>query len=433
MKVAIIGLGYIGLPTAIIAAQAGLEVFGFDIDKEKIKKINNGDPVIQEKEIYERLNDVIKNKKLIAKSELEVADVFLISVPTPFTDEKKADLSYVYSACDSIANVFKKNDLVILESTVPVGTTEKISKYLSDNTNLIAGQDFFVAHCPERVLPGNIFFELINNSRIIGGINQESVELAKKFYEKFVISEMYCTDAPTAEIVKLIENSYRDVCIAFAHQVAEMARSINLNPYEIINLANKHPRVKILNPTCGVGGHCIAVDPWFLIETFENSDLLKQARSVNDRQPKYVIQKINREIELFNLNNNKKPNVIICGVSYKPDIDDLRESPALRITQEIDKQKNCKLFVCEPNVSKNVLENFGLNSIDLKLVFEHADILVCLVGHKQFKLCKDEFIKFNKFLDFCGISYKEAPIGNFSTNYFLAGHKNSSLTYGKFE
>lgn len=289
-KVCIMGLGYIGLPTAIVAAEHGFEVVGFDIDAQRVERINNYDPVIDEPEVYERLKPLVTSQQFYATTTLEASDCFIIAVPTPFKEEKKADLSYVYQATRALVPILKKGDVVILESTIPVGTTDYCAQLLQQETGMVAGTDFFVAHCPERVLPGKIFYELIYNARIIGGINQESMNQAKQFYKQFVKGSLYLTNATAAEMVKLVENSSRDVAIAFANQIASMAYSIGLDPFEIIELANKHPRVKLLNPSCGVGGHCIAVDPWFLVETFpKESELLKTARMINDAKPHQVI------------------------------------------------------------------------------------------------------------------------------------------------
>src|SRR3989338_75848 len=252
-KVAVVGLGYIGLPTAIIATQAGLDVIGIDRDADRVRKINNGVAVIQEPEIADKLTEALATNRLKVSTIYEPADFFIIAVPTPFTDDKKADLSYVIAAATSIATVLKPGDTVILESTVPVGTTRMLTDFFAHKTGMKAGLEFFVAHCPERVLPGNIFHELRVNDRIIGGIDRSSTRHVANFYTSFVSGDLYLTSAEAAEMTKLVENSYRDVNIAISHQVASMAYSIGLDPYEVIELANKHPRVKLLNPTCGVG------------------------------------------------------------------------------------------------------------------------------------------------------------------------------------
>lgn len=411
MKVCIMGLGYIGLPTAIIAAEHGLNVLGFDIDIQRVERINKCDPVIQEPEIFIKLNNVLTQGNFKASTTLEHADYFIIAVPTPFKEEKKADLSYVWKAATLLAPFIKQGTTIILESTVPVGTTDQLAKFLATKSNLKAGQDFFVAHCPERVLPGKIFFELIENTRVIGGINQESVHQAKLFYKEFVKGHLYLTNTTTAEMVKLVENSSRDTAIAFANQIASMAYSIGLDPFEIIELANKHPRVSILNPSCGVGGHCIAVDPWFLVETFpEQTKLLKAARIINDEKPAQVVSLTRNCINALQKKIDKKPCILALGLTYKPDIDDLRESPALTIVKKLSKYSDIQLLVCEPNIATQQLEQSLDNTaiVSLKDGIEKADIILCLVKHKQFRDLKEEHLSHKKILDFCGLMY-ESP------------------------
>lgn len=406
-NISILGLGYIGLPTAIISAQAGYQVFGFDTDKNKIEKINSFNPLICEPEIEEKLYTVLQNKSFKAYNILQPADIFIIAVPTPFKENKKADLSYVFSATEIIAEKIIPGNLVILESTVPVGTTYKIAKILEEKTGLKTGTDFFVAHCPERVLPGKIFQELILNSRIIGGICEQSTELAKTFYSKFVKGELFLTDDKTAEMVKLIENSSRDVQIALANQIAGMCESVGINPFNVINLANKHPRVKILNPSCGVGGHCIAVDPWFLVESFpENSLLLKTAREINDSKPENIIKKVKKKAKLL---ITKPAKVLALGLTFKQDIDDLRESPALKIALKLNQDNLIDLAVLEPNISQEKLKNLGLNNIfNIKNFQDHinwADIILILVNHKQFFDIKNLNLLNKEIIDSSGLLY----------------------------
>lgn len=407
-KVCIMGLGYIGLPTAIIAADSGYDVAGFDIDADRVHKINQGDPVIHEPEIYEKLQCALGTERLKATTIMSQADFFIVAVPTPFKENKKADLSYVYSAADKIAPVLEKGNVVILESTIPVGTTDAIACYLQEKTGLIPGKDFYVAHCPERVLPGKIFQELIENDRIIGGINQESVIAAKEFYKRFVHGQLYLTDATTAEMVKLVENSSRDAQIAFANQVASMAYSVGLNPYEVIELANKHPRVKILNPGCGVGGHCIAVDPWFLVETFpQHTQLLKAARDVNDGKPYEVINCVKSAVAEWQKTTSKRCKVAVFGATYKPNVDDLRESPALHIAQELRTHTEFDLLVVEPHVNKNKLSAIVGDCVaSFTQALEEADILVFLVGHTRFKAFDHKLIEGKKIIDYCGMFYE---------------------------
>lgn len=404
-KVCVVGLGYIGLPTAIVAAQAGLEVIGVDIDKTRIDCINKCCPVIEEPEIVEKLHDVLSSKRFKASLVYEQADYFIIAVPTPFTEDKKADLSYVFAAATSIAGVLKQGDTVILESTVPVGTTKILSTFLAEKTGLDFGIDFFVAHCPERVLPGNIFHELKVNDRVIGGIDRGSTRHVATFYKYFVSGDLYLTNAETAEMIKLVENSYRDVNIAISHQVASMAYSIGIDPYEVIELANKHPRVNLLKPTCGVGGHCLAVDPWFLVESFpQHTRLLRTAREVNDNKPAEVVAFIDKSIEQWSKINKEKCRVLILGATYKPDVDDLRESPALLIAQQIVTNKKIEVMICEPHVSKERLPaSLREKTSSLLDGVSSADIIVCLVAHSQFKTLDKKLLAHKKVLDFCGL------------------------------
>ena len=406
-KVCVMGLGYIGLPTSIIAAENGYDVIGYDINEHRIERIKNADPVIKEPEVEQKLKDVLKSKKFKATAQLEPADYFIVAVPTPFKDGKKADLSYVYHAVRSLAPVLEKGNTVILESTIPVGTTDDVAALLQAETGFKKGLDFFVAHCPERVLPGKIFYELVYNARIIGGIDRASLASAKEFYKAFVKGKLYLTNATTAEMVKLIENSSRDVQVAFAHQVASMANSIGLDPYEVIELANRHPRVNVLKPTCGVGGHCLAVDPWFLIETFpEHTNLLKTARWINDIKPQEVIRKINREALAWKMKNDKPCKVLLLGATYKADVDDLRESPALYIARSLSGLKNIDLMVCEPHADRVELSRL----VEAKLVefedgIEKADLIVSLVPHKQFKSLPYLELSSKKVIDYCGLCY----------------------------
>lgn len=406
-KICIMGLGYIGLPTAVVAAEHGFDVIGYDIDAQRVARINNFDPVIDEPEIYERLKPLVESKKLQATTVIEDADCFIIAVPTPFKEEKKADLSYVFHATKAVIPVLKKGDVIIIESTIPVGTTEQCAQLLEQETGMKAGKDFFVAHCPERVLPGKIFFELVYNARIIGGINQESMNQAKLFYKKFVKGSLYLTNATAAEMVKLVENSSRDVAIAFANQVASMAYSIGLDPFEIIELANKHPRVKLLNPSCGVGGHCIAVDPWFLIETFpEQSQLLHAARKINDEKPHQVIACVSSWIEEFKKKTGKNPTVLALGLTFKADVNDLRESPALEIAHVLAQKNDISLLLCEPHVETTLVQSLiNKPHVSLQDGIEAADIIVCLVHHTHFKGIDRNTLGSKKILDFCGLFY----------------------------
>lgn len=407
-KVCVVGLGYIGLPTAIIAAQAGLNVVGIDINEEIIDCINRCCPIIQEPEITEHLQEVLNTEHFYATTVYESADFFIIAVPTPFTDDKKADLSYVYAATKSIAGVLKKGDTVILESTVPVGTTQILATMLAAKTGLLAGEDFFIAHCPERVLPGNIFKELKVNDRIIGGLDKGSTQHVATFYKYFVSGDLYLTTAEIAEMTKLVENSYRDVNIAFAHQIASMSKAAGIDPYELIELANKHPRVNILKPTAGVGGHCLAVDPWFLIQTFPAATtLLKEARLVNDHRPLEILDTIKHAVHRWKTEQQKEScTLLLLGLTYKPDIDDLRESPAVTIALSLLKEAGINLMICEPHVATKFWNKYlSSYAVSLEEGTQKADIIVTLVGHSVFKTIDKKIIAHKKTLDFCGLFY----------------------------
>ena len=405
-KVCIAGLGYIGLPTAILAAQSGLSVIGVDVDAKRVKSINSMISPIEEPEVEKRLSIVITNGLLKAQTYYETADYYIIAVPTPFTEDKKADLAFVFESARSIAAVLKKGDTVILESTVPVGTTKLLTEFLSHESKLQSGLDFFVAHCPERVLPGNIFHELQVNDRVIGGIDRGSTRHVATFYKNFVSGDLYLTTAEAAEMTKLVENSYRDVNIAISHQIASMAYEIGLDPYEIIELANKHPRVKLLKPTCGVGGHCLAVDPWFLIESFpQQTALLKAARMINDSKPFEVIKRIEKKAEEWKRIRKKDTcTILVLGLTYKANVDDIRESPALTIAKELVSKKNFDVIVCDPHVESSRLDPLLSNcKTTLTEGIAKADVIVCLVAHDEFKVIDKIVISHKKILDFCGI------------------------------
>jgi UDP-N-acetyl-D-mannosaminuronic acid dehydrogenase len=352
----------------------------------------------------------------------EQADYFMIAVPTPFTDDKKADISYVWHAADMIAKVLQKGNVVILESTVPVGATQELAQRLAQKTGLTAGKDFYVAHCPERVLPGNIFHELVHNDRIIGGIDQTSVKKAKQIYQSFVTGSLYLTDDKTAEMVKLLENSSRDVEIAFAHQAASMARAAGLDPYKVIELANKHPRVNILRPTAGVGGHCIAIDPWFLIETFpEHTKLLHAARMVNDQRPVEVIAHINQLVDAWKTQNTRTCTVALFGLTYKANVDDLRESPAVHIAQTLIQDDSVSWLVCEPHVgAKDVPEHIKPYATDLAHALTKADIVVFLVGHNRFKAIDRKVLAKKRIVDVCGLFYEPTKQSDQSMQFWPA-------------
>jgi UDP-N-acetylglucosamine 2-epimerase (non-hydrolysing) len=412
--VCMVGLGYIGLPTALVAARAGFCVIGLDIDEQRVARINQGTLSIQEPFFEQKLQEAQRSGNFKATTLIESANYFVIAVPTPFTHDRKADLSYVFAAAKTIAQVLKQGDVVILESTVPVGTTKQLADYLAQQSGMAVGVHFFVAHCPERVLPGNIFHELVHNPRIIGGISPTCVEQAKLFYKRFVKGALYLTDAVTAEMVKLVENSSRDNAIAFANQVASMSYAAGLDPFEVIELANKHPRINILRPSCGVGGHCIAVDPWFLVQTFpEQAQLLKTAREINDAKPQEVLSFIRQRLDADGQSRQRPACVLVLGLTYKPDVDDLRESPALAIAQELNSWKDCMLLVCEPQVEREQLYPYFKQHqvVPLEQGIERADLIISLVAHSQFKILVHHRVR-HKILDFCGLLHiprQESP------------------------
>jgi UDP-N-acetyl-D-mannosaminuronic acid dehydrogenase len=409
-KISIVGLGYIGLPTALIVANKNLQVFGFDIDKEKIKKIKDGISTISEPGAQELLSQAISQKKLVVSNKLKSADCFIITVPTPFKampcakEKNQADLSYVFQAATEISKKIKPGNLVILESTVPVGTTKNVTKLIQSQSKLKAGIEFFIAYCPERVLPGKIFSELIYNDRIIGGMCEKSTDRAKNFYKLFVKGTCHTTDAATAEMIKLVENSSRDVQIAFSNQVAQMCETRNIDPFEVIELANKHPRINLLLPGCGVGGHCIAVDPWFLIEKFPKSTtLLRESRKINNKKPYIVIKNILKAAKNFVKKYKKQPHVLVLGLTFKPDVGDIRQSPALFISKVLSKWG--KLFhmkVHEPMISKEFIKEAGLTAVEnINLAVKKADIIVSLVKHKQFRKIDQKNILHKIIIDPC--------------------------------
>tara|TARA_B100000212_G_scaffold342565_1_gene330662 strand:+ start:2287 stop:3510 length:1224 start_codon:yes stop_codon:yes gene_type:complete len=383
----ILGLGYIGLPTAAILCSAGHKINGVDINKNLVKDLRNGLIHISEPDLHDLVKDSLKSNKLIISNKPISADIHFITVPTPLLnlDQKslKADLSNVINAAKAIANILKKNDLIILESTCPVGTTIKISEIVSKESG-ISREDFHIVYCPERVLPGNIINEIKSNNRVIGADSEKAKELAVNFFSSFSNGALMTTDSKTAELIKLSENAYRDLNIAFANELSMICDQFNINTQQLINIANQHPRVNILKPGIGVGGHCIAVDPWFIIsELPEQTELIKKARQVNLKKTHWVLSKIKKTIRNFeNRNKNKKVFTYgFFGITFKPDVDDTRESPALWIINQLIASK-INLLVYDPNVSQS--------KIDIKIspyeeVLEKSDLNFILVGHKEFK------------------------------------------------
>lgn len=392
-SICVVGAGYIGLPTAALLASSGFQVTVCDIKKDVVNTINKGQTHIVEKGLNELVKKSVQNNKLRASSVPIKADVYIISVPTPFhktltnikTGTPKPDLSYIEHATKNISAVAPDNALIILESTVPVGTTALVSELIIKDTG--KGKSFNVAHCPERVIPGNIIYELEHNDRIVGGITQAATDIAAEFYRSFVSGEVHKTTASTAEMCKLTENAYRDVNIAFANELS-MIIDPDINVHEVIRLANFHPRVNILEPGCGVGGHCISVDPWFIVDqTNGKSHLIHTARNTNITKEAWVIEKIQSE-------HHNNPNLpIICyGLTYKPNVDDLRESPALNIARRLTSDQ-INVYVVEPNI-KDIT---GLRMMDFETAKTSMALHIILVKHDQFQ----NFTDFSgKYLDF---------------------------------
>ncbi len=396
--ITILGMGYIGLPTAIAFAKAGFTVKGFDVNKKVIETLKAGHIHIVEPSLQEAFEEALKSGRLIPTDKLEKSDVFIISVPTPFKkdhEEKIADLSYVESASREVATVLEENNLIILESTVPPMTTKLMTDILERESG-ISRDKFMSVHCPERVLPGRILYELEHNDRIIGAERREAGEYTKVIYDAMVKEgTCYITDDITAEMCKLVENTFRDVNIAFANELSVICDKLGIDVFELIKLANKHPRVNILTPGAGVGGHCLAVDPWFIVEKFpKEANVIREARLINDFKPRFIVNKVD-EI----LKGNKELTIGVLGLAYKPDIDDLRESPAMEIA-EILRDKGYKVVACEPNVNSKEVNGFELYSFDE--IVAKADYLVLTQGHKEFKE-KIEVLRNKKIYDCLGI------------------------------
>ncbi|MCF6806997.1 UDP-N-acetyl-D-mannosamine dehydrogenase [Thiotrichales bacterium 19S9-12] len=374
-KINVYGLGYIGLPTASLLATKGYDVLGIDISKKVVDMINSGEVHIVEPDLDILVKSAVNSNKLQASLKPKPADIHIIAVPTPFKENYQPDLSYVESAVKNLCDVLKNEDLVILESTSPVGTTEFIYDTIRDlKPNL---KEVYVSHSPERVIPGRVLLELVENDRVIGGINQISTEKTIEFYQGFVKGKVLATNARTAEMTKLTENSFRDVNIAFANELSLICHKLGIDVWELIRLANHHPRVNILQPGPGVGGHCIAVDPWFIVSAAPNeAKLIKKSREINDYKPQWVIDQVIKQADKF-----KHPVVACLGATFKADIDDLRESPALSIIKELKHKLSSRVLVVEPNVDS--LEDIELT--DLEHALKQADIILILVDHKEFK------------------------------------------------
>lgn len=391
-----LGLGYIGLPTAALIASKGLNVTGVDISQHVVDTINEGKIHIVEPELGGLVHYVVNKGYLKASTKPVTADVYLIAVPTPFKDNHVPDLVYVESAVKSMIPTLQKGALVILESTSPVGTTHKIQEIICKERPDLK-DEIYIAYCPERVLPGNVIYELEQNDRAIGGIDEASTDKAVSFYKYFVKGELHKTNSQTAEMCKLVENSSRDVQIAFANELSMICDKANINVWELIRLANKHPRVNILQPGTGVGGHCIAVDPWFIVSEFpEEAKIIRAAREINNYKTEWAIEKVKNAALQFKIDNGRDAIIACMGLAFKPNIDDLRESPALRVAEQINADGFKVLFV-EPNLEAH--DKFELTT--LTEAKSNCDIMVFLVAHKEFKGLNGD-VK-TQVLDFCGV------------------------------
>lgn len=402
-NIVMVGLGYIGLPTAALMASKKFNVLGVDIDQAVVNTINEGKIHIVEPDLSGIVKDVVSKKTLRAATTPDFADVFMIAVPTPFKNGFRPDISYVEKATRSIIPFLKEGNLFIIESTSPIGTTQKMRDIIFDERPELIDK-IYISYCPERVLPGKIIYELEHNDRVIGGINEKSSEITKTFYRKIVSSNLYITNSQTAEMCKLVENSSRDVSIAFANELSIICDKANINVWELIELANKHPRVNILTPGTGVGGHCIAVDPWFIVSDYpKESTIIRTSREVNTYKTMWVIEKIKNEILQFNQKEGKAPIIAFMGLAFKPNIDDLRESPAIQVVKSIkNNTHNANYLIVEPNITQKEESNYlNVNLTNYTEAYESADIIVFLVGHREFLDIQTQKNKIE--LDFCGV------------------------------
>ena len=368
-------MGYIGLPTATMFSCYGHKVIGVDVNEKVVNNINKGKIIIEEPNLEEIVEDVVKKGNLIASISPKESDVFIISVPTPIKDDKTSDMSYVISATKSIVKYLKKGNIVVLESTSPVGTTEEVVKPIIEESGLKVGRDIMLGYCPERVIPGKIIYELKNNDRVIGGIDKKSAEEIRKIYKTIVDGNIYLTDCKTAELCKLMENTYRDVNIALSNELLLICDKLNINVWEVIEYSNKHPRVNLHTPGPGVGGHCLAVDPWFIIEKEpELSNIIKSSRLLNDSMPEYVYNKIDKILQ-----KDKSKKITILGITYKANTDDMRESPIIKLIDKLLKNNyNVKVF--DPYI-----KDFQINCQSILEACKDSDLLILGVNHDYFK------------------------------------------------
>lgn len=374
-NICVVGLGYIGLPTATMFSLYGHKVVGVDTNREVIEQLNNGKIIIEEYNLDKLVNYVVKQGKLIGSTTPREADVFIITVPTPIAEDKSADMKYVISAVKSILKYLKKGNIVVLESTSPVGTTEEVIKPIIEESGFEVGSDILLGYSPERVIPGKIIYELKNNNRVIGGINEKSAKEIEKIYKTIVDGDIYLTDCKTAEICKLMENTYRDVNIALANELLLICDKLGINAWEVIEYSNKHPRVNLHMPGPGVGGHCLAVDPWFIVEKEPKvSKIIKSSREINDFMPTYVYESVEK---ILNKENSK--NITILGITYKANIDDIRESPIIKLI-DLLLENNYIVKVFDPFV-----KDFYLNKNDIISACKDSDLLILGVNHDYFK------------------------------------------------
>ena len=415
-KICMIGIGYVGLPTAAMFASKGHKVIGYDLNQKAVDALNKGEIIIEEPGLLELVKDCVQKGNLSATTTCPPdCDVYIIAVPTPINEDKTADMSYVESATKAIVPHLKKGCIVILESTSPPRTVEDLMIPILKETGLEIGEELLVAHSPERILPGKVIEELRTNSRIVGGINEKSSLEVKKVYESIVEGEIFITTSTTAEMCKVMENTFRDVNIALANELAKISEELGVNAFEVIRLANHHPRVNLLSPGPGVGGHCIALDPWFLVEKSENAKLIKQARLINDSMPQFVFDKIKTILGGFN-----GQTIALFGVTYKPNIDDIRESPVMNLLNML-KKENVKVNVCDPH-AKDQIEN----NMDIYEALKDASIMVLGVNHDEFKNIDfskvSTLLKDKNILDTRNFFDRKDVINN-NINYYLLGEK----------
>lgn len=395
-NICVFGLGYIGLPTAAMFAHHGANVVGVDVNQHAVDTINQGKIHIIEPGLEAIVKQAVDNGKLKASLTPVHSDAYLIAVPTPFKgDDHTPDLTYIHSVSQALAPLLEKGDVVILESTSPVGATEQMVEWLAEARPDLSfpkyeapetEADIFIAYCPERVLPGKVVEELIVNDRVIGGMTKQSTLKAKEVYQRFVTGELLETNSRTAEMAKLTENAFRDVNIAFANELSIIADKLNINVWELIELANHHPRVNILQPGAGVGGHCIAVDPWFIVnKNPSEAKIIRAAREINDYKPEWVIEKIIAEVDNLIAQGIEKPTVALLGLAFKPNIDDLRESPAVHIAREMLDVDSAEILLVEPNISELPKSLTAGDLVESGSALEHADIMIILVAHDEFK------------------------------------------------